>query len=187
MPIVPAGFAAVTMVASIEGDDEDVTWSDGVEASGSADDLANAIFGVWAAEWNGLMHESYTLQRCVIETATTIGESTATPVTGGGTGLVSPQNVAYLVDKNTGLRGRKNQGRFFLPGVIATDIEPNGTIDSSAHTLLQAVFDDLFDNINGLAAVERHVLLHSLLADAPTTVVSWVLDQKVATQRRRLR
>ncbi len=111
---------------------------------------------------------------------------------GGLSGVGLPNNTAYLVKKLTGLGGKTNQGRFFLPGVPASIVDAAGKIPQENLNGVQGVVNAYFDAINAPVNVIRFVLLHGTRATAvpggpPTTVNGLALQNQVATQRQRMR
>lgn len=110
-----------------------------------------------------------------------------------------PQNCALLVDKNTMLGGRKNQGRFFLPGALAEgDVDNVGVISPATVAAWQTRADDFIDYLNDAASGSgataespaAMVILHNATDpgdEVPTTVSSLTVQGIISTQRRRLR
>lgn len=113
-----------------------------------------------------------------------------TPVNMVGTGTASgpPNNCALLVHKYTSRPGREGQGRCFVPpyNLDETDIAANGTLDTGDIAFLQGRWDTFLDEVEGSADAELS-LLHSGLSPLPDRITSFVVDSRVATQRRRLR
>jgi len=103
---------------------------------------------------------------------------------GGGSGTPITSQVAVLVKKVTGFAGRAFTGRFFIPGLEEGNVDENNLINGTVLTNMQTSADDF------LAAVEAEVgpmvIDHTAAIDS-TPVTSLLVDQLVATQRRRLR
>lgn len=99
-------------------------------------------------------------------------------------GAAAPPNVSVLVAKVTAAGGRKGRGRMFVPGFPEGLIDAGGIVNPTQLTSLQAAFDDFYDTITGLDF--PLVLLHGD-STTPTTITSFVVQNLVATQRRRLR
>jgi hypothetical protein len=103
-------------------------------------------------------------------------------------GSANPQNVATLVRKNTGLGGRRNRGRMFLPGIPEAFTADNGIIAPANVTTLQTAVNLLHSGALFAASnVDAMVLLHSTPPTTPTVINSLDVQNLVATQRRRLR
>lgn len=116
------------------------------------------------------------------------GPSALLGETDGGS-LSSPctPNVAFLVRKNTAAGGRAGRGRFFLPGVVESQVDGAGMIASETRTNLQADLDTLMSSLVSAGLIPT--LLHGENApiSTPLQVTSLTVDAKAATQRRRLR
>lgn len=99
-------------------------------------------------------------------------------------GEPEPPQVAYLCKKQTAMGGRKNRGRFYLPGVETSKVGPNGHVDPTFHTALGNALASFLEDLEAGGA-QMHILHGD--ATAPTPVTNLALDSIVATQRRRLR
>lgn len=103
---------------------------------------------------------------------------------GAPAGSISP-NVTFLLKKVTFVAGRSEQGRMFLPGAWEAIVSPTGVVDAT-------IRDDLTTAANafvGKLAADGidMVILHTNPVNPPTRVVELNCDNRVATQRRRLR
>lgn len=95
-----------------------------------------------------------------------------------------PGQVAVLLSKRTGVRGRKNRGRFYLPwAVTEAAVDEVGNIDSSTVSDFQDLADDFLTNL--VTAGLEMVILHNSVG-TPTDVIQLLVSPLVATQRRRL-
>lgn len=110
-------------------------------------------------------------------------------VQGGDAGAAMPPNVTYLLKKTTGVGGRKNRGRMYLPGVTEAAVDAVGNV-------LAAKQDEINSQIGGwigaaAAANFSPYLLHNTpkvgVAPAPTLVSLVKTEPLIATQRNRLR
>jgi hypothetical protein len=105
----------------------------------------------------------------------------------------NPPNTAYLIHKGV---AAGHPGRAFVPGVLDNQVFSNGVLDSTfradQQTILNGMFNDVGD-IDGGGPVVFPAKMRKLPASfgpneyALQEVTSYVLDGKVATQRRRLR
>lgn len=102
-----------------------------------------------------------------------------------------PPNCCYLVSKKSAVGGRRNRGRMFIPGILAEDVFPNGTLNTTRETQMQTAVDVLIDTaVMAGANLLQAVILHNSEGSAvpdPTPVTSLDVQGKIATQRRRLR
>jgi hypothetical protein len=121
------------------------------------------------------------------------------PVVGGRSGAMDQANTAILVHKQSdAARGHRN-GRWFLPGILSTDSADDGTLVSSILSSTQTGVNAYKTAIEGIGlplgfTVATRVV-HVTAKDSDgnptawnsTDISSFVVDPKVATQRRRLR
>lgn len=114
------------------------------------------------------------------------GEYTAN-IPGTGSGAAVSPNTAILIGKQTGFGGRTGRGRCYQPGIREALVDDSGLIDSGSTSSLQTAWDDFRTDL--IAAALIPTLLHG--PDSPISVpmpiTSFVVSNKVATQRRRLR
>jgi hypothetical protein len=112
-------------------------------------------------------------------------DTTGAGVGGVGASLAAPQ-VQGLIKKLTGVRGRKFQGRMFIPDMTEADVGDLGTIASGGLTKLNniaAAWMALPTTVTSGNIVSM-VLLHND-ATTPTGLSLMLAEPKVATLRRR--
>lgn len=132
----------------------------------------------------------------------TLGPADGHPVAGSGGGGFLPPNVAHLVHKRgTAHRGQR-QGRSYFPDVPEATADDQGLLPSGYQTTIAGYMNSFrttvgsytypADTANPVALRVVHV--HKVNKDDPstwtwtsTTVNTVDCDQRVATQRRRLR
>lgn len=103
---------------------------------------------------------------------------------GGASGDQAPPNVTYLIKKLTGLSGRRNQGRMYLPGPPEGAITAGGSLSGPGRAAAQDAVNDWVAALDGVDL--GLILLHSDSSVA-TSIYALSVESKVATQRRRLR
>lgn len=106
-------------------------------------------------------------------------------IAGTLSGAAYSPNVGLLVQKITGLGGRKGRGRFFVPGQSESYISDGGLIDPAIVAADQANCTNFLADLS--TAGVPMVLLHSTASPVPTPVTTLNVSPTVATQRRRLR
>lgn len=190
MPTVPVGFVRFNIVLSLANDPQDMmltlAFDSQVIAEATTVQVCNDVFDA-VATWLGGQASTYTLKKVDGYWGNgLVGTSTRAPDQFGGTNNVLPQNCAYLIHKNSGLGGRKNKGRMYLPGVAELSCDHAGNLDSGTITGLNAGLATLFTNLGNIEALGAPVILHGDAA-TPTPIVSFTADTRIATQRRRLR
>jgi hypothetical protein len=111
-------------------------------------------------------------------------ESTSARNDYGGSANSAAPNVAVLVRKITGFAGRRNRGRFYVPGVEEDNIDGAGVLDTTSLGQWQSAATGWFNSMvtAGFDPVINHDDLSVL-----TTVTAYTVQAKCATQRRRLR
>lgn len=109
---------------------------------------------------------------------------------GARSGAMVTPNTACLVRKQTVGRGRRRQGRMFLPGVLSTtEVNEAGVISNTRRAQLQTAMDAL--RLELAAGSTDMVVLHNeegeTPAPIPTPVEGLLVEARVASQRQRLR
>lgn len=101
----------------------------------------------------------------------------------------APYSVATLVHKISGVPGRRNRGRWYLPGVNEDAVDAAGVISPAIYAPFQArmdAFQEALDDAN-LKGVIFHNPPLGGGTPASTEILSFQVDARVATQRGRLR
>lgn len=191
MPIIPAGFGQATLVFSIPSPSSPANVTFGfqdIPASG-ADTLAESIWDAFVAAGSLItrLDANTVLTECRILRRTAGGELEAGvhvenrngPIGGEG----NPPQVALLVQKLTGLAGKRRRGRMYIPG--ATGVLETGAFSAAAQAANTAAANTFLSTLN-TSTVDMY-LLHSLVGDSPNAVTSLVANPLSATQRRRIR
>lgn len=195
MPVLPNDFfVQVTWVFGGTSAPLGAVTTLGVNMGGAfpPQDTAEAMAAIWEATMLDIQVSSITLDEVIVRQGPNEDGPTGTTAVGlAGThiGSGSSPNTAYLVKKNTALGGRRNRGRFYIPGVDEDKVDPSGSITPAWVATVQGVVDDFYDAFG--AATVLPVVLHERVPGptqpAPTDITSFTLESTVATQRRRLR
>lgn len=98
-----------------------------------------------------------------------------------------PVNSAVLVQKQTGILGRKNKGRMYVPPFyfLEADVDMAGNIAATPLAAYQALWASCFTDMQSFGI--SPYILHSDPLLAPTPVVSLTVSSVLASQRRRMR
>jgi hypothetical protein len=153
--------------------------------------VANTIFNTYkTTAFVGISNQvTFESVVCLLNDAGTVveGLSSATPVNGGiSSEPVSPQ-VSVIVRKTTGVLGRQNRGRVYIPGLAATwlDGSTNDMVASTDLATLQTGFSTFFVDMStanlDLQLISRKSPYHNQALQA------LIVEQKIGTQRRRMR
>lgn len=189
--IIPPGYANLTISGTTSGSERPWAISHGyaVEAFGGSD-ITDLATNVGNSDWV----DNAAQDLVVVEVDLAIGTSdpsapihfTAGVDASGGSGAPSGPNTAWLVRKVTNLGGRKGRGRTYFPGVTEASVGDGGQVNEGDGSL-RASLEGFWNGItSGVGSLTDLVLLHTT-SITPTSVESWVMDNRLATQRRRLR
>jgi hypothetical protein len=145
-----------------------------------------------AGSFLGLLDLNATVGRVRVSLGGDGVEDVIGEVTANAPGLASqtsvPPNVSVLAKKNTARGGRRGRGRMYIPWAVATSsVDESGVILSATLTTLQSKASAWLTALNTNAV--PMVLLHKPGISAlgpPNPVTALTLDNRVATQRRRI-
>lgn len=193
MAFIPVGFAELVFHINLANDLEDMLCTIGIEVTDAvtpADLLTFMNDRAWTPLFEAAMTEDYTVTKLVA----LVGQDPPPPVVvekelnlpGNTTTDPVTSNTSLLVKKTTGVGGRANRGRMYVPGAPAVKVAPNGSVESAFRGDIQ---DDLDDIIAAAPAdpFGGYVVLHTDDSVEPTPITNLTLEAVVATQRRRLR
>lgn len=188
--VIPPGFAQVAWRFMCDGDSEEMLVTCGVASSANAEGLATLCLTAFESGFDSNeMSSSYTFMGTRVAKgqdggppevgeANTVNEGSANPA------RFAP-NTAILVKKLSGVGGRRNRGRFYLPPLWhdMDDTSGAGVMTESARGGIAAAVDQWFSLLDP-------VILHDSATPGgatPTQVTSLDVQARLATQRRRLR
>lgn len=198
MPTIPAGFAEATFIFRPIGGTRDVTWSLGLDVDDFgilppdeiAQLVATAFTGTGKPYLPANMENSWQFLGVSVtkqlEEGPLTGEALQT-FTGTISSGAAPINCAMLFTKYTGMGGRRNRGRAYVPPVGLGDsaVDAVGVITPSVVTFFQGLYNDALEDM--VAAGASPVLFHQSAPFTPSPIQSMFLEGTIATQRRRLR
>lgn len=200
--LIPPGFAQVVFEHDLVGDPETMITTLGVEldsASGAnADDIANDMLGAYGASFQGMINSGYVISGVTAYVgqdgpAPLVVTSDAAGFEGDVTGAVLPPNCAVLCRKRTDLAGRRGRGRMYIPGAAEGTVDEVGNLTTVSLTAWQQSADAFYDRLTSAIGARWYppVVLHRSegigTEPAPTPITQFVVERKIATQRRRLR
>lgn len=196
--IIPDGYGNAVFSWTYTGRVNPLTSTLGYHPTsvGSPGAIANKMFddsaGSGAPNFHSNMGDGWTFLgvKCTENDGGTLigGESTRTPIAGTLTGISSPAlNTSLLLQKRTGLLGRKFRGRMYwvMSAVNESAVDTLGILGSTELSFLNPMFT-AWETAMATSPTYAPVLLHSD-PTAPTNITSFLLVSKVATQRRRMR
>lgn len=185
---IPAGHAQVTMHFNfIGGTGKDMLCVFGVENSTGKTPLliAQDVRTDFASGMDDIMSGQYQLTKTFVERADGLIAEDPTVVPGTVAGSGETPQVSWLFKKASGLSGRHNRGRLYLPGVPEQWTSASGLIDTAQVANASAFANGFLGQL--LADDIPMVILHTDGALAPTPVSALDASSRVATQRRRNR
>lgn len=143
-----------------------------------------------ASNWRALMTNQTALTSIKAKmgptaTGPTFEKSLAIQGTDAGQGV--PANTSLLVTKVTAFGGRAGRGRFYIPAFDETEVDAAGNLSPAMRTAAQNAMNTFLTELEG-----DNLSMEVLHGDGsplsePSNVTSLVVQNKVATQRRRLR
>lgn len=199
--IIPEGFAQITLPIRHVSQSREAVVTFGVEWTALLDLPAecDAIMQAWIDNIGDLIDEGCIQGpvRAAIGSASGENLQVAGTLTYGSPGTASkvPSNVALLVRKITGRGGRRGRGRIYVPWLINDgEVDDVGVLTGVARGAFQVAFDAWLVQLAAAAPTGPNAPMYVLHSSggstspgSPNEVTDLVVDQLVATQRRRLR
>jgi hypothetical protein len=183
---IPAGYVGVAFLHRFDGRFDEAICTMGFEKpDGFSHSAATALSDTWKANvvpWLTANVQYVGLR--VSEAAGTLDEVSESQHGAAGS-AAAPPNICGLVKKVTGVPGKKNRGRMYLPGIPKAELNELGFLSSAQLSGLQSSLNDWMGDL--ITADWVPVVLHALAGVSPTTITSLQLQQQCATQRGRLR
>lgn len=200
--VIPVGYgqASIEFLSDYDPDPWYTTFGvDLSETGGDYEGAATSCAQSFETAFQSLLSNEVVITACELR----VGQDASGPLLvrvnrgnrGASTGDKLPQNCALLLRKNTARAGRTGRGRMYLPGILQENkVSQTGIIDPTEVATLEDAADDFraFLAVGGLGIdyPTPMVLLHNALVPGgtdPDPVTSLVPDNRIATQRRRLR
>jgi hypothetical protein len=201
MPLIPPGYGHVLYSIRLVNDPDPMALTFGVKIKNPGPlptpDIQAGCFR--QAFFDGIrpqLSNAYSLERTILRWVEDDGSPEKVNIDGTvvactNTAAPLPQNCAYLVHKLSGLTGRRNRGRLYLPGGIEGEVDGNGRLSVAHRNGVQTGMNTFKTSIDACAAFDGMYVLHNLPIASPsippTKVTSLLVDPVIATQRRRLR
>lgn len=192
--IIPSGYALMSIGTKTPGDPENMYWTVGMLVDDETyGDLPDRAADAWGSTMASITSSAVDLVHVIVKegpnstgpTFEWLGEEP-----GVDAGALPPPNCAVLVRKITGLGGRKQRGRAYIPGVssFSASLDSAGNFSSGDAAEITTAVGNFFTGIDTLFETTSvaPVLLHSD-STPPTTIAAFSCEPKLATQRRRLR
>lgn len=200
--LIPPGFVQAVYEFTRSGDTETMVVTCGHEidtgSGANHEEAADDLFFAMAEEVMPNASTVTTLQGVTVYVGQDGGPplvltSSSVPVSGPNSAQLVPQNTAVLVRKRTDAAGRRGRGRFYFPEVGEESVDNVGNLSSASLASWQAAFDAWHEYLTAGVGARLYppVILHRSegigAEPPPTPITRMVVDERVATQRRRLR
>jgi len=147
--------------------------------------IREAFRPLWDAAWN--------VGPCKVIEGTPTGhllyfDPTVAPGSSGVSEQTTPA-VAHVVSKFTGLFGKGQRGRLYLPGVPESQVGEDGLLAPTRVANIQAAMNTIHAAIPQNPAGDRAVLFHDSLSPPlpPSTILNYIARPIVGTMRPRQR
>jgi|ERR1041385_6252698 hypothetical protein len=152
-----------------------------------AADIAGAVGGLWVARLSPLQTSTINLASVKAKKGpNSTGAEADVPfgVAGSLSSQPLPPQDCGLINKITAAGGRHGRGRMFFPGMVEAQTDGGGLVRTADILTFNTHLSDFFDDLH--SAHLDAILLHSDTT-APTAITGFVMQQLMATQRRRIR
>lgn len=177
----------------LSGDPDEMIFTIGVRMDDPPDaGELEAIRTAWTTHFDGQTSNQYTYKGISLKGIDNLGDpwEASSPDTqvGNNSSAVLPSNCCVLVRKLTGVPGRANRGRMYVPGIVSEGaVDANGVITTLEVEAIQDLFDDWSADVADpfTTGIEGFLVLHP--EDPGTLITQFVVDARIATQRRRMR
>lgn len=198
MGVVPAtGGVLIGFEYQLTGDPEKMVWTIGASDLGPYElpsDLAASFSAYMTATFHGAADISSGWTFLGVSAAERQADNSyvtgysSNPLVGTDNNPTVTQNTCFLVTKRTASGGLRGQGRAYVPPYHLGEgwVTAAGVIDASVVSDLQSRFDDFLTDLNAALDPAFLCLWHSA-GEPATPITSFVVQNVVATQRRRLR
>lgn len=195
MPPIPTGHVLLKFRLALDNDQEEMLCTLGAQttAASASDRIAclNSAMDTWGDNVLPLQSTTYRLLGVDGVFGTAGGDlplsSTDPPRTGGDSDAAAWPNTALLVRKVSGVGGRRNRGRMFVPGIQTNQVNLNGIVQPTPLAAYGTAFTNFLLGIESGSFLDRAVIFHATGDPTPTVIETLQVDSVVATQRRRLR
>lgn len=191
---IPIGYAQVNLKFTGAAVPTGAEMAFGIDVSGTSDtpeEIGTAIAGAWTT---ALLPADQVTDIRLVSVLVKFGPNLTGPsaevpvlIIGESTDDSVPPNTSLLIRKITSDGGRAGRGRFFMPGISEEAVGGSGVIETANVEDYQEHWED-FAGLLALGDVPL-VVLHTAGSPitTPSPVTSLIVEDRVATQRRRNR
>ncbi len=191
---IPPGFAEMALQWDLPADPEPMMCFVGLDlaaGTGASQAVADTILETAHLALDNITSDDYTLGPGWVTFGQDGGDiridGSAAPIVGTVVGTAYPPQITILAKKLTASGGRRGRGRCYMPGVNSGVANNAGKITPAQITTFTSAWELMRTNVTALGDVDGLVLLHESAPFTPTPITEFVVDDRLATQRRRLR
>ena len=192
--IIPPGYSLASIEYWLTGYTRPAVTTWGLDTRGDLydpDTMARGFLDAYEANCRNLVDTNVTVRNAKI----LIGQDGGEPVIGVSThawaGTSSrastPPALSVMLKTPTGLGGRRNRGRKYIPWSVAENsVDEMGLIDGASVTALQTGFNAFYNDLKD--SDWDPVVLHSTGSSpvpSPTPITAFVVDPIIRTQKQR--
>lgn len=171
-----------------------IAWATDLATVQDFNDFAQTVINEFDSVWRPTLETDITLASVGWETATLSGEVQA-GLAGGRNGNAPPTNCAALLSFQASLKGPRNRGRCFVPGMLTEgEIDEAGVLTPARQGQLTAMFDTFFTDLDDLPDIVGQAIAQSSYPGQSSppqnpwpTVTQRGVQAVIGTQRRRIR
>lgn len=192
---IPVGFGQVRCVYQLGGSvyPSIVTWNydpGTIDPAAHIDSIYSAVVHASGPVQASRINDNWIflgVQITEVDDTGPISAEKMVSVVGTFAGGSLPPNCAVLLRKSTGLGGRRNRGRMFVPPVwpVEGSVSGAGVLGTGIPATIEGWWN--FTRTTMATAGFPWVLCHSEAPFTPTPITGLSCDTRVASQRRRLR
>lgn len=160
----------------------------GPYTNGQLGDLLTSMWSAFGTELRNAMTTTWTVAALEATDRTLAGGAFATYIPSVGAGTLSgdslPANCAVVLSKRTGLSGRRNHGRAYIPGL--SDTGATGSVVGPTYLLILNALVANMLAFTGASTLTGKLAIASISDLAMKTITAYAVDAVIDSQRRRL-
>lgn len=151
-------------------------------------DLSDELKAWWDSPYGDQMSNQVQLEQVQVRlldplNPLALDDTVGLPIGGANPNIHEPFNVTSTISWRTGLAGRKFRGRNYVVGLCENNTNEDDTVSSDTVIALSAAAQNLLTRAATLAA---NLVVFHLANNTFTPVISYVIENIIDSQRRRL-
>lgn len=192
--VIPPGYAQASVEHWLAGYNRPAVTTWGMRVTGvpaaDATYLANHFQGLYIEAFKPRTDANVRIR----STRLVVGQDAGEPLVGvadnGDVGASSREStapaLALMVDRNTGLGGRRNRGRVYFPWAVSdTEVNEMGAVGNTSLTAWNTSLTEFLDLLDTSPFIDQLYLLHGVGLGAPTPITGLQANPTIRTQKQR--